>query len=101
MKEDFKIHQCPALPAKGVEVLFSRNGFDGFDSVWLLIIKRESTLEDLEDNHYLEEEGETLWETILEISHCPFCGQELYENGESSEDKFVHRDSSGWSMKVE
>jgi hypothetical protein len=99
-EEDFKIHQCSSLPKEGVEVIFSRNGIDGYDSVWNLIIRRESTETDLENNHYLEEAGETIWETILEISHCPYCGDPLDNSGTICEGKFIHRDCSGYSMKI-
>ena len=99
-EDDFKIHKCPSLPKAGVEVIFSRNGIDGFESVWNLIIRRESTEKDLEDNHYLEETGETIWETVLEISHCPYCGETLNKPGVICEDKFLHRDFSSWSMKI-
>ncbi len=73
---------------------------DGYDSVWNLIIRRESTETDLENNHYLEEAGETIWETILEISHCPYCGEHLDNSGTICEGKFLHRDCSGYSMKI-
>lgn len=96
-EDDFKIHICPTIPDKGVQVIFSRHGIDGLDSVWNLNITRESTKEDLEKNHYLEDVGEIIWETILEISHCPYCGESL---GGICEGKFVHRDCSGWSMEV-
>jgi len=99
-EEDFQIHQCPKLPEKGVEVIFSRNGIDSYDSVWNLIIRRESTEDDLEENHHLEEIGETIWETILEISHCPFCGEILNKFKEICEGRFLHRDCSSWSMKI-
>ena len=100
-EEDFKIHQCSALPGEGVEVIYSRNGIDGYDSGWNLIIQRVSTEDDLEENHLLEEVGTTLWETILEISHCPFCGTALNKSGEVCEGKFVHRDYSSWSMEIQ
>ncbi len=99
-EDDFKIHRCSRLPNTGVEVIFSRNGIDGYDSVWNLIIRRESTEEDLEENHHLEEAGETIWETILEISHCPYCGENLDKSGATCKGKFLHRDCSGWSIKV-
>jgi len=98
---DFKLHQCTALPENGIDVLYSRNGIDSYDIAWNLIIRRESTEEDLEENHYLEEVGETMWETILEISHCPYCGETLSKVGEGSEGKFLHRDYSGWSVKIQ
>lgn len=69
---------------------------------WRLIIRREATEDDLEENHYLEEEGETLWETSLEITHCPFCGMSLLgKKDKMYEDygKFSHDDFSGWAGK--
>jgi len=99
-EEDFKIHQCSSLPKTGVQVIYSRNGIEGRNSACDLIIRRESTEEDLANNHYLEDVGETIWETVLEISHCPYCGELLDKSGSICEGKFLHRDCSGWSVKV-
>lgn len=87
----FKTHQCTALPQKGVDIMYSRDSVEGFFNEWSLLITRESTELDLEENHHLEVVGETIWETILEISHCPFCGELLSQNGSVSKGAFLHR----------
>jgi len=69
---------------------------------WRLNIEREATEADLEANHILEEIGETIWTTSLEVSHCPFCGAPLYEaTDELPKDfgRFAHLDSSGWESR--
>lgn len=102
MKKTWKLHECEKLPSSGVEILYSMDNVERNAMTWHLIIRREATEEDLEENNYLEEEGETLWETSLEILHCPFCGKYLLENkDEVFEDhgRFHHNDCSGWKMK--
>ncbi len=67
---------------------------------WQLSIEREATETDLENNHYLEEIGDTLWMTSLEVTHCPYCGEKLPEpNLTQPADfgRFAHLDYSGWS----
>ena len=100
MEDDFEIHRCLTLPKKGVDVIFSKNGIEGYYSGWNLGIRRVSTEEDLEKNHYLEEAGEIIWETVLEILHCPYCGEMLDKTGAICAGDFLHRDCSGWAMKI-
>ena len=79
MKNSWKQHECEKLPSTGVQILYAMDNVERNAMTWRLIIRREATEEDLEENHHLEEEGETLWETSLEILHCPFCGKHLLE----------------------
>ena len=102
MKKAWKEHKCEKLPTNGVQILYSMDNVERNAMTWRLIIRREATEEDLEENHYLEEEGDILWETSLEISHCPYCGKYLLENeSEVIEDlgRFRHYDHSGWNAK--
>lgn len=102
MKKAWKDHKCEKLPANGVQILYSMDNVERNAMTWRLIIRREATEKDLEENHYLEEEGDILWETSLEIIHCPFCGENLLENGsEVFEDlgRFCHYDHTGWNAK--
>ncbi len=94
MSEPFKMHRCPSMQKSGVEVAYSENGIGGGEAAWILIIRREATEEDLEENHNLEIVGDTIWETMLEISHCPFCGEQLGETGDSCKGNFMHLDHS-------
>ncbi len=90
------------MPADGVEVIYSMHNVARKAKTWQLIIRREATLDDLENYHILEEEGETIWETFLEIICCPFCGEKLFDL-EDSDFKdygcFVHYDCSEWKTK--
>lgn len=65
-----------------------------------LFVERLATANDLQENHYLEEVGDTLWATAVEIRCCPYCGVELTDarSAMSSDDfgYFIHLDSSGW-----
>ncbi len=99
MSENFKKHECAHFPDKGVYIYFSDNG----KPAWKLHIQREATESDLEENHYLESEGEAIWTTMLEIIHCPYCGIQLpglEKIDEESYGKFQHIDSSAWSSKI-
>ena len=96
----FKVHECAGMPKSQISVQYSREGDEAFSDAWSLIVRRESTEEDLEDNHYLENVGDTIWETVLEVSHCPFCGEHLNIERCVSEGNVLHRDYSGWSAKT-
>ena len=102
MSKHWKLHECGKLPKVGVQILYSMDNINQKDTIWQLIIRREATADDLMENHILEEEGQTIWETYLEITHCPYRGESLY--GEQSiqfEDvrNFVHYDYSEWKSK--
>ena len=99
MNKNYKEHACDLMPATGVYLTFTPRE----DSTWILTIQREATEEDLEENHYLEDVGDTLWTTELAIRCCPFCGEVLpgVESGKKTTfGEFRHIDSSGWSSKV-
>ena len=102
MNEYWELHECERLPRNGIQILYSMYEAERKSKVWRLIIRREATDEDLMDNTVFEAEGDTVWETYLEITHCPFCGKALYENGVNEPEdfgRFVHYDYSGWSSK--
>ena len=99
-ENDSNLHQCSLMPKNGIDIFYSGEGEGGLPNVWNLVVRREATEEDLEKNHYLEDVGETIWETLIEISHCPFCGFQLSSEKPAQEGKFLHRDYSGWSMKT-
>ena len=89
------LHKCKNLPRNGIDVFYSVDNTFRKTGTWQLVIRREVTLEDLENNHIFEEEGETIWETFLEITHCPFCGIYLLEADQPKYDDvgyFVHYD---------
>ncbi|MFH2000391.1 MAG: hypothetical protein ABIK28_11965 [Planctomycetota bacterium] len=102
MSEHWKRHECDKLPDHGVQVIYSMDNVNRKTKTWRLIIRREATSDDLEDNPILEEEGQTLWETSLEIMHCPYCGDSLLDvKDEIFEDlgKYVHTDYSAWHVR--
>lgn len=95
----YELHECPQLPSTSIQVFYDKAGCGGFEGSWNLVVRRESTEEDLEENHYLEEVGETIWQTTLQIKHCPYCGKDLYSMfGDKSnfEGQFTHNDFSKW-----
>jgi hypothetical protein len=91
----FEIHEC-RHQSTGVRVEYSRDYFYK-EFTWQLIISREATDEDLENNHYLENVGDEMWSTVIEVNNCPFCGKKLRKNALSSIE-FAHFDSMGWEV---
>jgi hypothetical protein len=58
-----------------------------------------STESNLEENHHLENVGDIIWLTSLNVLCCPYCGEQL--PGLESADKtsygyFQHNDFSRW-----
>ena len=69
-----------------------------------MAVERCATEADLNDSSHLEQVGDTIWSTIIGISHCPFCGAKLEPSiDQPSERKshFIHIDHSDWYAKVE
>ena len=101
MNSGYELHECEFLP-EGVRIVFSMDHGERKAMVWRMFIRREAESEDLEVNHYLEEEGEIIWETSIEIVFCPFCGEQLFDLKSSpfkNFGKFEHSDHSGWHFK--
>jgi len=102
MNQNWTLHQCAKLPKSGLEVSYSKENVLRKTGTWQLAIRSEATLEDIENSVILAEIGETIWETILEITHCPFCGMYLLEDGHEKYNDvgcFVHNDYSEWKAK--
>lgn len=51
----------------------------------------------LEANHHLEEEGDIIWQTSIEILCCPYCGVALAAEGLSEKPCFGARKSFSFS----
>jgi len=49
------------------------------DDCCYLNINHIATEQDLEENHYLEEEGQTIDAVALNVLYCPYCGEHLDE----------------------
>ncbi|RJY01626.1 hypothetical protein D5R81_19865 [Parashewanella spongiae] len=72
-----RYHECKSLPEKGITIIYSNEFLSDDKHVWNMIVERTAEEADLEENHYLEEVGDTIWQTIVEIYCCPFCGDSL------------------------
>jgi hypothetical protein len=88
-------HICNSLPKSGVYL-----HFDDEVPAWTLNIQKEATESDLEENHHLENVGDIIWLTSLNVLCCPYCGEQL--PGLESADKtsygyFQHNDFSRWN----
>jgi hypothetical protein len=92
-------HQCPAMPRQGVEIRRDDELSDADPPDWVLSIYRQATESDLEQNHYLEEVGETIWNTLIAIRHCPFCGERLSDDSDLGAYPAKHFDYAGWNMQ--
>ena len=102
MNESYKYHECNRIPKDGIIIVYSNQFGLRSQPVWHLVIQRIATEDDLNENHYLEEVGEILWSTELEITHCPYCGEKLLDPKMTEiEDygKFVHIDSTAWNSR--
>ena len=95
--KNFKIHECNNQ-GPGIRVEYSRSYFHE-RATWQLVVAREATEYDLENNHYLENVGDEIWSTVIEINNCPYCGEKLREESLDSIE-FAHFDSSGWSVDI-
>ena len=90
-----KEHKCNSLPKSGIYL-----HFDDEVPAWTLNIQKEATESDLEENHHLENIGDTLWLTSLNILYCPYCGEQLPGLGsidKASYGYFQHNDFSRWN----
>ena len=102
MENKLNTHECEYLPQQGIYIEYSEHENEE-GHVWNLYIQREASESDLEENHYLETVGDTIWSTSLEITHCPYCGIHLpglSKVDKKSYGKYTHIDSSGWSSKT-
>ena len=87
-------HKCNSLPNSGVYL-----HFDDEVPAWTLNIQKEATESDLEENHHLENIGDIIWLTSLNILYCPYCGEQLpglVSINKSNYGYFQHNDFSRW-----
>ena len=64
------IHNC--LSCSLAEAWFEEDGSDVY-----LNLNRVATEEDLENDHYLEYEGQTIETVKIRVAFCPYCGEKL------------------------
>lgn len=101
-EQDWQEHECSNIP-EDVSILLSREFLPSGKKKWSLNISRTATAEDLEQNNYFEEEGETVWEASVEILYCPYCGERLAKEAvEADEDYGERRNVSHakWNIEV-
>lgn len=96
-------HRCSALPEPGVSIVRSEHVSNLEEWSWCLRIERTATESDLEENHYLDQVGDTIWSTRVGVSHCPYCGAELEAKPNRKSplvSEFEHLDCRGWSVEL-
>lgn len=96
-------HTCANLPAGGVSIVTSAGNGWVTEWEWCLVIEREATEADLEKYPILQHVGETVWTTVIGISHCPYCGDRLAATFKPSPRaaQFRHLDHTGWDSKIQ
>ena len=92
-----KIHKCQYQSA-GIIIEYSPS-YSHNHFTWQLVITREATELDIENNHILEQVGDTIWNTFVEINNCPYCGENL-RNTALETIEFTHFDFSSWSAVI-
>lgn len=96
-------HSCDQMPVIGVLICSGAAYFDNDEDAWYLVVQRQATEADLEENHYLEQPGDIIWSTVVEIKFCPYCGSVLPNpRSRSTSENFgyySHEDSSGWTSR--
>ena len=103
MCEFSELHECDKLPNDTIQICKSNNILDIDSDQWVMCITREATLQDLEENHNYEMEGDIMWSTYVAIICCPYCGsklQEKYLKYNDNSELIKHVDSSGYYVKV-
>ena len=91
------VHECQ-YQDPGIRIEFSRSYLhERF--TWQLIITKESTELDIEQNHHLEQVGDQIWSTVVEINHCPYCGEKL-RHAPLESIKYAHFDFSDWETDI-
>lgn len=84
-----KTHQCKSM--EHGEVWISEDNDE-----WHLNINRVATEQDLDENHHLEEVGQTVDNVVLNILYCPYCGEHLDASKDELIPMFTFHDYSKW-----
>ncbi|WP_240776358.1 hypothetical protein [Nitrincola alkalilacustris] len=82
------IHNCSSCSL--AEIWFEEDGSDVY-----LNLNRVATEEDLESDHYLEYEGQTIETVQIQVAFCPYCGQKLVSGKEAVVPQFQHYNFGG------
>jgi len=95
--KDYEIHKFK-FQGEGIRIEKSRTYFHE-ECTWQLVISREATEDDLNNNHHLENIGDEIWSVVAEINSCPYCGGKLREKP-INDGEFCLFDSSGFSVEI-
>ncbi|KGJ98570.1 hypothetical protein [Thalassotalea sp. ND16A] len=82
-------HKCESMAL--AEAWIEKSG-----RYWVLNINSVATEQDLEDNHYLEEIGQTIRQVTIQIKFCPYCGFKLSKSRNNVIPGFELHDFSKW-----
>lgn len=86
--EQLQTHQCAATQRDTCSIYLHE------DSSWWLHLSQNATQHDLENNHFLEMEGEIMTLVMLPVKHCPYCGKQLQPG--DVEPQFSHQDFTSY-----
>lgn len=80
-----KKHTCKIVKSSSSVDIYNEEGEE-----WRLVLMRCATNEDLENNHNLEYEEQTMEQVVIPIAFCPYCGEKLMDT--IPEVSFQHHD---------
>ena len=86
-------HRCESLPEDTVSIFINE---DFEPDRWWLCIGQYADEETLLENHLMENVGDTLWQTLIQIKFCPYCGEKLLPESEIFTGDSHHHDFSRW-----
>ena len=66
------------------------------DKSCIFNINRTATEQDLQNNHYFEEVGQTIYQVALNIKFCPYCGCKLVKLNHDVIPSITLHDFSKW-----
>jgi len=84
-----KVHQCESMD-------LAEAWIEKGDEGWLLNINKIATEQDLEENHHLEEVGETIYQVAVNVKFCPYCGSKIDGSSDTTVPSFEFYDFSKW-----
>ena len=82
-------HNCESM-------ILAETWIENRDDNCILNINQTATEQDLEENHYLEEVGQTIFQVAINIKFCPYCGEDLKHPKNEIVPEFKIYDFSKW-----
>lgn len=67
-------HACRFMPSGTVFVHRADQFLGESEWQWCLVASREATEQDLLEDHRLETVGDIMWQAVIGIGYCPYCG---------------------------